>query len=124
MLHLPLLSQFAGGRGHWSESEALPGDVVEGIIGLLEAPLQGLSGQDAGGQESPRAQVMSLTLGSNPVVGPQLLHGHSLPGVHSEQALRVLTIKRRVLRVLTNKKSALGLLTNQRGVLGVLTNEK
>ena len=40
--------------------------------------------------------MMSLTLGSNPVVGPQLLHGHSLPGVHSEQALRLLTNARRV----------------------------
>ena len=30
---------------------------------------------------------MSLTLRPNPVVRPQLLHGDSLPGVHSEKAL-------------------------------------
>ena len=50
LLQLPSLDEFAGGGGERAESETLPGDVVEGIVGLFEAALQGLCHQHNGRQ--------------------------------------------------------------------------
>jgi len=51
LLHLTSLDQLARGGGDGTESEALPGYVVEGVVCLFKAALQGLRDQDAGGEQ-------------------------------------------------------------------------
>ena len=90
LLQLPALDEFAGGRGEGAESEALPGHVVEGVVGLFEAALQGLRHQDAGGHQGLGLLLEAGRGGGgrhDPGVAPQLLHGETFPGVNSEETL-------------------------------------
>ena len=50
LLQFPLLQQFAGRACDGEESEALPGGIVEGIVGLLDAPLRRGLGYEQGGR--------------------------------------------------------------------------
>ena len=87
LLHLPPLDQLAGGGGDRTESEALPGHVVEGVVGLFEASLQRLRHEDAGGQQGLRLrEAAGLGPSHYPRIGPQLVHGEPLSGVDREEA--------------------------------------